>query len=69
MFAKNADVDNALGPALQAAFQLASNRGGKVVVVSSCAPTVGAGALKVRNGQKSIGSSKESKYLVPGRLP
>ncbi|ESK90151.1 er to golgi transport-related protein [Moniliophthora roreri MCA 2997] len=63
MFADNGIVGSALGPALQAGFKLMSPIGGKIVVLSSSLPSVGAGALKNREDPKILGTSKESGLL------
>jgi len=63
MFQDNHTIGSALGPALQAGFQLMSPIGGKIVVLSSSLPSVGVGALKNREDPKILGTSKESGLL------
>ncbi|KAI0087345.1 protein transporter SEC24 [Irpex rosettiformis] len=63
MFKENHIIGSALGPALQAAFQLMSPIGGKIIVLSSSLPSVGAGALKNREDPKILGTTKESGLL------
>ena len=48
LFANTFDTDSALGSALQAAYQLMKPTGGRVTVMQTCLPNVGAGALKTR---------------------
>ncbi|KAI0792427.1 protein transporter SEC24 [Abortiporus biennis] len=63
MFQDNHTIGSALGPALQAAFQLIAPIGGKIMVLSSSLPSVGTGALKNREDPKILGTSKESGLL------
>ncbi|PPR00131.1 hypothetical protein CVT24_008933 [Panaeolus cyanescens] len=63
MFADNTVIGSALGPALQAGFKLMAPIGGKIVVLSSALPSVGAGALKNREDPKILGTAKESGLL------
>ncbi|KAJ8081655.1 COPII subunit [Marasmius tenuissimus] len=63
MFADNGVVGSALGPALQAGFKLMSPIGGKITVLTSSLPTLGAGALKNREDPKALGTAKESGLL------
>ncbi|KAJ3559386.1 hypothetical protein NM688_g386 [Phlebia brevispora] len=63
MFQDNHIIGSALGPALQAGFQLMSPIGGKIVVLSSSLPSVGVGALKNREDAKILGTAKESGLL------
>ncbi|KAF7795675.1 hypothetical protein EIP86_006840 [Pleurotus ostreatoroseus] len=58
MFQDNHIIGSALGPALQAGFQLMSPIGGKIVVLSSSLPSVGVGALKNREDAKILGTTK-----------
>lgn len=61
MFATSYETDSALGTALNAAFQLLKPTGGRITVMQTCLPNVGAGALKVRD--ESI--DKDSANLAP----
>ncbi|CCL99585.1 uncharacterized protein FIBRA_01603 [Fibroporia radiculosa] len=63
MFQENHTIGSALGPALQAGFKLMAPIGGKVIVLSSSLPSLGAGALKNREDPKILGTSKESGLL------
>ncbi|KAH9939470.1 protein transporter SEC24 [Amylocystis lapponica] len=54
---------SALGPALQAGFKLMAPIGGKIMVLSSSLPSLGAGALKNREDPKLLGTGKESGLL------
>ncbi|KAJ3487805.1 hypothetical protein NLI96_g3293 [Meripilus lineatus] len=63
MFQDNHTIGSALGPALQAGFQLMSPIGGKIMVLSSSLPSVGVGALKNREDPKILGTAKESSLL------
>ncbi|KZT34780.1 hypothetical protein SISSUDRAFT_1065043 [Sistotremastrum suecicum HHB10207 ss-3] len=65
MFQNTHTVGSALGPALQAAFKMISAIGGKIIVLSSSLPSIGTGALKVREDPKVLGTSKESALLQP----
>ncbi|KAK3091418.1 hypothetical protein FSP39_019750 [Pinctada imbricata] len=48
MFEGNLETGSALGAALQAAYKLASPQGGRVTVMQTVLPTVGPGALQLR---------------------
>ena len=63
MFKDTHNTGNALGAALQAAFKLVSQVGGKVIALSSSLPNMGPGALKNREDSKILGTSKESTLL------
>ncbi|KAF8965024.1 CPII coat sec24 protein [Flammula alnicola] len=63
MFQDNSIIGSAMGPALQAGFKLMAPIGGKIVVLSSTLPSVGAGALKNREDPKILGTAKESGLL------
>lgn len=58
MFKDNSIIGSALGPALQAGFKLMSPIGGKITVLSSSLPSLGAGALKNREDPKILGTTK-----------
>ncbi|KAL7422116.1 COPII subunit [Cryptotrichosporon argae] len=58
-------VGNALGSALQAAFELIGKYGGKIFALSASLPNLGTGALKARDDPKLLGTSKESSLLQP----
>ncbi|KAH8103085.1 protein transporter SEC24 [Cristinia sonorae] len=63
IFQDNHTIGSALGPALQAGFQLMNPIGGKIIALSSSLPSVGAGALKNREDPKILGTTKESGLL------
>ncbi|MBW0470699.1 hypothetical protein O181_010414 [Austropuccinia psidii MF-1] len=63
MFKDTHSIGNVMGPALQAAYKLISNIGGKIMVLSASLPSFGPGALKVREDPKILGTSKESSLL------
>ncbi|KAF9018039.1 CPII coat sec24 protein [Hymenopellis radicata] len=63
MFKDNSIIGSALGPALQAGFKLMAPIGGKITVLSSSLPSIGAGALKNREDAKLLGTAKESGLL------
>ncbi|KAI0032870.1 protein transporter SEC24 [Vararia minispora EC-137] len=65
MFRENRSVGNALGPALQAGFKLATPIGGKIIALTGSLPSVGPGALKARDDPKVYGTPKESVLLQP----
>jgi protein transport protein SEC24 len=65
MYKNTHNVGHAMGPALQAAFKLLSNVGGKVVALSATLPNLGPGALKNREDSKVLGTPKESALLHP----
>ncbi|GJJ77306.1 protein transport protein SEC24 [Entomortierella parvispora] len=65
MFKDTQNVGNALGPALQAAYKLVSPIGGKILCLQASLPNLEAGALKMREDPKLLGSSKESTLLQP----
>ncbi|KAI9316076.1 Sec23/Sec24 trunk domain-containing protein [Dichotomocladium elegans] len=63
MFKDTANVNNALGSALQAAFQIVSPAGGKIICLQSTLPNMGTGALKAREDPKVLGTAKETSLL------
>ena len=63
MFSSTQKVQNALGPALQAAFKLVSPIGGKIICLQASLPTLCAGALKTREDIKLFGTPKVSVML------
>lgn len=63
MFQDNHTIGSALGPALQAGFQLMASIGGKIIALTASLPSVGVGALKNREDPKALGTSKESGLL------
>ncbi|KAI8870926.1 hypothetical protein GQ42DRAFT_121572 [Ramicandelaber brevisporus] len=63
MFRNNHCVGNALGSALQSAKTLLGATGGKIVVLQASLPDKGAGALRLRDHSKSLGTATESGLL------
>ncbi|KAI8974304.1 hypothetical protein BDB01DRAFT_806986 [Pilobolus umbonatus] len=63
MFKDTVNVSNALGSALQAAHQLLSAVGGKIICLQSTLPNTGPGTLKPREDIKLLGTSKETSLL------
>ncbi|CCC71199.1 hypothetical protein NCAS_0G03120 [Naumovozyma castellii] len=59
----------ALGPALQAAYNLTRNEGGKIIVVSATLPNIGVGQLKKRVEEANVGTPKESQQLLTCQDP
>ena len=56
---------NALGAALQAALQMISSVGGKLIVIQSSLPNLGPGALSPREDPKMLGTPSENGLLQP----
>ncbi|ORX50100.1 hypothetical protein DM01DRAFT_1337773 [Hesseltinella vesiculosa] len=65
MFRDTTNVNNALGPALQAAHKMLAPYGGKIICLQSTLPNIGTGALKSREDVKLLGTPKESTLLNP----
>ncbi|KAI8339362.1 Sec23/Sec24 trunk domain-containing protein [Chlamydoabsidia padenii] len=65
MFKDTVNVNNALGPALQAAFKMLAANGGKIICLQSTLPNTGTGALKSREDVKLLGTAKETALLNP----
>lgn len=63
MFKDTQNVGNALGPALNSAYKLVSPIGGKILCLQASLPNLEAGALKVREDPKLLGTAKESTLL------
>ena len=51
------------GPALNAAKRVIQHMGGKLVLFQSSLPTIGEGALKMRDNPRLLGSDKEHTLL------
>jgi len=58
-------VQSALGPALKAAYTVMKHVGGKMCVFQSTLPTLGAGALPVRDNPRLVGTKDEVTLLKP----
>ncbi|KAG0278127.1 COPII subunit, partial [Linnemannia exigua] len=63
MFKDTQNVGNALGPALNSAYKLVSPIGGKILCLQASLPNLEAGALKMREDPKLLGTAKESTLL------
>ncbi|KAF9094767.1 COPII subunit [Mortierella sp. AD031] len=63
MFKDTQNVGSALGPALNSAYKLVSPIGGKILVLQASLPNLEAGALKLREDPKLLGTPKESTLL------
>ncbi|KAF2012139.1 COPII component protein [Aaosphaeria arxii CBS 175.79] len=63
MYQETPITQSAMGPALRAAHKLISPVGGKIVVLSATLPTLGVGALTMREDKKLLGTSGEAKLL------
>ncbi|KAF9432608.1 COPII subunit [Entomortierella beljakovae] len=63
MFKDTQNVGNALGPALNSAYKMVSPIGGKILCLQASLPNLEAGALKMREDAKLLGTSKESTLL------
>ncbi|KAI7857975.1 hypothetical protein BDC45DRAFT_603034 [Circinella umbellata] len=63
MFKETVNVNNALGSALQAAYKLVCNQGGKIICLQSTLPNAGVGTLKLREDVKLLGTPKETTLL------
>lgn len=62
-FAGTRTAESCLGSALQAAFNIAQNIGGKILVFQSMIPNKGLGALKNRDTPQFLGTDKEKQLL------
>jgi protein transport protein SEC24 len=65
MFANNQATESCLGPALKAAFTVMKAIGGKMSVFQATIPTLGDGALKMRENPRLMGTPDEVKVLRP----
>eukprot|EP00002_Diphylleia_rotans_P002347 TRINITY_DN114_c0_g1_i2.p1 TRINITY_DN114_c0_g1~~TRINITY_DN114_c0_g1_i2.p1 ORF type:complete len:810 (-),score=160.55 TRINITY_DN114_c0_g1_i2:379-2808(-) len=64
-FASTTRMDSALGAAINAAFKIMGNIGGKMVIFQARLPNIGVGALKNRDDPKLYGTDNEKKLLNP----
>ena len=53
------------GPALIAAKRVIQHLGGKLLLFQSCLPSLGEGALKMRENPRLLGTDKEHNILNP----
>jgi protein transport protein SEC24 len=65
MFAGNRVAEACMGSAVQAASGALKNTGGRIIVLQTCLPTVGVGALKSREDPKLYGTDKEKTLFEP----
>ncbi|MCJ1310019.1 COPII subunit [Agyrium rufum] len=63
MFENTQNGGSCMGSALRAGHKLISAIGGKLVVLSSSLPNIGAGKLEMREDKKMLGTSKENSLL------
>ncbi|KAG2501034.1 hypothetical protein HYH03_000853 [Edaphochlamys debaryana] len=64
-FAGQAVVESAMGPALQAAFMVASHIGGKLLLFQSSVPFLGVGKVKNRDNPSAYGTEREPALRNP----
>jgi len=57
MFNGSQETDNCLGAALQAAYKMVYQTGGRITVVQGSMPNIGPGGVKSREGDKSAGET------------
>ncbi len=67
MFENNQAAASCLGPALKAAFTVTKHIGGKMSVFQSIQPTLGDGALRIRENIRMMGTPEEIKLLRPDK--
>ncbi|KAL3827996.1 hypothetical protein ACJIZ3_016798 [Penstemon smallii] len=66
MFQENMNVESAFGPALQAAFMVMSQLGGKLLIFQNTLPSLGVGRLRLRGDDiRLYGTDKEHTIRVP----
>lgn len=65
MFKSNTIVNSCTGPALMAAKRVIQHLGGKLCLFQSSLPSVGEGALKMRENPRLLGTDKEHTMLNP----
>ena len=65
MFKSSTSTSSCTGPALNAAKRVIQHLGGKLVLFQSSLPTIGEGALKMRENPRLLGSDKEHTMLNP----
>ena len=66
MFANTRNVESAMGPAVEAAYKVMRHIGGKMVVMQSSLPSLGAGRLRHRENPKMLGGELEHTLLAAG---
>ncbi|GLC34598.1 hypothetical protein PLESTB_001244000 [Pleodorina starrii] len=64
-FAGTAQVESAMGPALQAAFMVTSHIGGKLLLFQSSVPSLGVGKVKSREAPAAYGTEREPALRNP----
>ena len=65
MFKANGSPNSCTGPALQAAKRVIQHMGGKLCLFQTSLPSVGEGALKMRENPRLLGTDKEHTLLNP----
>merc|ERR1740130_618918 len=68
MFAATQNTQSALGPALQGAYMVTNQIGGKLMVFQSTMPNLGVGKLRNRDNPRAMGTDKERQLLQPEEL-
>jgi len=63
MFKSNQATQTCTGPALMAAKRVIQHLGGKVCLFQSSLPSIGEGALKMRENPRLLGTDKEHTLL------
>lgn len=63
MFQNTRNIENALGPALTAAYRVMGHIGGKMCVLTANLPTLGEGRLKHREDLRALGTEREHTLL------
>ena len=66
MFQNTQNPGSCMGAALRAGHKLISPVGGKITVLTSTLPNLGAGKLEMRENKSALGTSKESSLLQTG---
>lgn len=66
MFSNTRNVESAMGPAVEAAYKVMRHIGGKMVVMQSSLPSLGAGRLRHRENPKMLGGELEHTLLAAG---
>lgn len=66
MFQNTQNPGSCMGAALRAGHKLISPVGGKITVLTSTLPNIGAGKLEMRENKSALGTSKENSLLQTG---
>ena len=68
MFAATSNTQSCLGPALQGAYMVMQQLGGKMLVFQTTMPNLGVGKLRNRDNPRVMGTDKERTLLQPEEL-